>query len=49
MERKNKVKIPKGFFQKERPTITIHEALKEIIPVEWVDDCNSKKIIKKPN
>ena len=44
MKRKNKVKIPKGFFQIERPTVSAKEALEDVIPVEWVDNKNSKKI-----
>lgn len=27
--------LPKDFFQKDRPTTTIKEALKDVIPVEW--------------
>ena len=51
MERKNKIKIPKAFFQTERPTITSSEALKDVIAVEWVDkkEKAKKKLIKKPS
>lgn len=33
---KNVTKFPKGFFQKDRSTLTAQEALKDVIPVEWV-------------
>lgn len=48
MERKNKIIIPKGFFSINRLTITTSEALKDIIPAEWVDknEKNVKKSIK---
>lgn len=48
MERKNKFKIPNGFFSITRPTITTKEALKEVIPPEWVDkkEKDTKKNLK---
>ena len=42
MKRNNKVKLPKNFFQKERPTMTASEALKDTIPVKWVNKKKSK-------
>lgn len=54
MERKNKVKIPKGFFSIVRPTISTKEALKDVIPIEWSNKTkkNANKnlnLIKKAN
>lgn len=28
-------KFPKGFFNKERPKVSLKESLKDVIPVEW--------------
>lgn len=38
MNKKEKVKFPKGFFTQPRPTITTKEALKDVIPFEWSSD-----------
>ena len=35
MKKKEITKLPKGFFQKERPTITASEALKDVKPLKW--------------
>ncbi len=36
MKKENKARFPKGFFNKERKTIPLKDALKDVIPVEWV-------------
>ena len=47
MERKNKIKIPKGFFSINRPTITTKEALKDVIPAKWSKNVlNGKSKVK---
>ncbi len=49
MERKNKIKIPKGFFSIVRPEISTKEALNEVVPVEWLEKSkkkSNKKLIK---
>lgn len=46
MNKKNYIKeitkFPKGFFQKDRPTLTAQEALKDVIPIEWVKNFKEK-------
>ena len=38
------IKFPKSFFQKNRPTISISDALKDEIPYTWPKEIlNSKK------
>ena len=32
---KRKSIFPKGFFNKERPEITVEESLKDVVRVEW--------------
>ncbi len=48
MGKKEITKFPKGFFQLKRPTITISEALKDVIPIEWEENKgkNKKQIAK---
>ncbi len=36
--------FPKGFFSKARKEITLEEALKDVIPVEWEKKKMPKKI-----
>ncbi len=43
MEKKKKASFPKGFFKKERPTISLSDSLKDVIPVEWVKKRNKAK------
>ena len=38
MIRKERTTFPKGFFTKERPTITTKEALKDVVPFKWSKD-----------
>ena len=42
---KNKIKtiIPKGFFSKPQNIISTEEALKDVIPVKWVEVKKKKK------
>lgn len=49
MKKKEVTKFPKGFFQKERPTITASEALKDVTPINWIEDSKSKTTIKEKN
>ena len=42
--KKKIVRLPKGFFEKSRPVISMNEALKDVIPVEWAEE---KKFWKK--
>lgn len=35
MEKKERPKFPKGFFTQPRPTISMKDALKDVIPFEW--------------
>ena len=41
MKKTKKISFPKGFFSKSRPTISMEEALKDVIPAKW-----SKKVQK---
>ncbi len=41
MKKTEKILFPEGFFTKPRPTISMEEALKDVIPVKW-----SKKVAK---
>ena len=41
MKKTEKTLFPKGFFTKSRPTISMDEALKDVIPLKW-----SKKVQK---
>ena len=43
MEDKKKVSFPKGFFTKDRPTITNKEALKDVIPIKWSEEVKNDK------
>lgn len=38
MEKKESVKFPKDFFTKSRPTISLKEALKDVVPFEWSEN-----------
>ena len=38
MEKKESPKFPKGFFTQPRPTISIKEALRDIVPFEWSEN-----------
>jgi len=35
-EKEKKIKFPKDFFAKKRPEVNLKDALKDVIPVEWV-------------
>ena len=44
---KRKAVFPKGFFTKERPKVNLKDALKDIVPVEWISNIstpNDKKL-----
>ena len=42
--KKPKELFPKGFFQKQRPSITFEEATKDVTPYEWPEEVlNGKK------
>lgn len=43
MEKKESPKFPKGFFTQPRPTISMKEALKDIIPFEWSNNVLKEK------
>lgn len=42
--KKKIIRLPKEFFEKSRPVISMNEALKDVIPVEWVEE--EKKSLK---
>lgn len=44
--KKKIMRLPKGFFEKSRPVISMKEALKDVIPVEWQEDEKIKKSLK---
>ncbi len=47
MVKKNRPKFPKGFFSQPRPTISLKEALKDVIPFEWSENVlNGKSKVK---
>ena len=46
---KKKVTFPKGFFTKKRPEIKLKEALKDVVPVEWVKKTSTSNDKKKPS
>lgn len=35
MEKKESSRFPKGFFTQHRPTISMKEASKNVVPFEW--------------
>ncbi len=49
MEKKERPKFPKGFFEQPRPTISAKEALKDVIPVKWTKEVidGTKKVLVK--
>lgn len=38
MEKKESPKFPKGFFTQPRPTISMKEALKDVVPFQWSEN-----------
>lgn len=32
---KKKIKLPKNFFQKVRPTVSNEETFKDVVPIKW--------------
>lgn len=46
---KRKVVFPKGFFTKKRPETNLKDALKDVIPVEWVPKMSTPNDKKKPS
>ncbi len=38
MEENKRPTFPKGFFTEPRPTISMEEALKDVIPCEWSEE-----------
>lgn len=38
MGKKECSKFPKDFFKQSRPTISVKEALKDVVPFEWSDN-----------
>ncbi len=44
LEKKKRPEFPKGFFTQPRPTVSMNETLKDVIPIEW---SNEVKIGKK--
>ena len=53
MEKKESLKFPKGFFTQHRPTISMKEALKDVIPFRWSENVlkgkSKVKIVSKKN
>lgn len=43
MEKKERPKFPKNFFTQSRPTVSMKEALKDVIPFEWSKDVQNGK------
>lgn len=39
------VKIPKDFWEKERPQVTLEEALKDVTPIEWKHKKNENIVV----
>jgi hypothetical protein len=35
MEKKENSKFPEGFFTQPRPTISMKEAIKDVVPFKW--------------
>lgn len=46
---KRKVVFPKGFFTKKRTEVSLKDALKDVIPVEWVSKTSIPNDKKKPS
>lgn len=46
-KRNQKPIIPDGFWDIPRPTITMEEALKDVIPIDWEKALEGKKPNKK--
>ena len=42
LEKKKIPEFPKGFFTQPRPTISMKEALKDVVPIEWSNEVKSK-------
>ena len=38
MKKKECPKFPKGFFKQPRPTLSMKEALNDVVPFKWSDD-----------
>lgn len=47
----NKLQFPDGFFNIPRPTISMKETLKDVIPIEWNNKENEEVVVysKKKN
>ena len=43
LAKKKKPEFPKGFFTQPRPTVSMKEALKDVIPIEWSNEVKNKK------
>lgn len=37
MKKKEITKFPQGFFQIKRPTVSLEEALEDVIPLKWIE------------
>lgn len=44
---KRKVVFPKGFFTQKRPEVNLKDALKDVIPIEWVPKTSTRNDKKK--
>lgn len=43
LEKKKSVEFPKGFFTQPRPTVSMKEALKDVVPIKWSSEVKSGK------
>lgn len=43
LEKKKRPEFPKGFFNQPRPTVSMKEALIDVVPIEWSNEVKSKK------
>lgn len=41
----NKNNFPDGFFNQQRPTITMKESLKDVLPIKWKTKKSGKVIV----
>ena len=46
---KNNIKIPKDFWNKERPNVSIDEVLEDVEPIEWNNNISDKIIVYSKN
>ena len=43
LEKKKMLEFPKGFFTQPRPTVSMKEALKDVVPIKWSNEVKSEK------